>query len=215
MSKTIKFLLLSFSLIGISIFIYQNKIYSNAQIQEGISDKIIRFHVIAASDREEDQALKLTIKNHVLEYMKEPLSKSGSLEDTKRILREENSNIIKLVKEVILRNIPSSSTDSMPTVHTSIEEVYFPIKSYGDLTLPAGNYTAFRIILGEGKGTNWWCVLYPPLCFIDATHGIIPDSSREDFKALLTQEEYEAILSEDITSSQIKFEFKILKFLNP
>lgn len=215
MSKKIKLFLCFFLITFTSIFIYQGKTRSNAKIQEGISDKIIRFHVIASSDREDDQALKLTIKNHVLEYMKEPLSKSESLEDTKRILREQEPNIIKLVKEVIQKNIPSSSNVPIPTVTTSIEEVYFPIKNYGNLTLPAGNYTAFQIILGEGKGTNWWCVLYPPLCFIDATHGIVPDSSKEDFKALLTQEEYEAILSEDITSDQIKFRFKILKFLNP
>ncbi|NLZ81477.1 MAG: stage II sporulation protein R [Clostridiales bacterium] len=215
MSKKIKFILISFLLTFIIILNYQNKVHSNSKIQESISDKIIRFHVIASSDRDDDQALKLTIKNHVLEYMKEPLSKSESLEDTKKILREEDSNIIKLIKEVIKNNISPSSNDPIPTVTTSIEEVYFPIKSYGNLTLPAGNYTAFRIILGEGKGSNWWCVLYPPLCFIDATHGIVPDSSREDFKALLTQEEYEAILSEEITPGQIKFKFKILKFLNP
>lgn len=215
MSKKIKVFLFSLLFILVSILIYQGKLYSSAQIQEGISDKIIRFHVIGSSDRDEDQALKLTIKNHVLDYMKEPLSKSESLEDTKRILKEQDSNIIKLVKEVISKNISPSSNDSIPTVTTAIEEVYFPIKSYGDLTLPAGKYTAFRIILGEGKGSNWWCVLYPPLCFIDATHGVVPDSSREDFKNLLTQEEYEAILSEDISPDKIKIEFKILKFLNP
>lgn len=215
MSKKSKLFSLCFLFVFISTFLYQGKAHSNAVIQEGISDKIIRFHVVASSDREEDQALKLTIKNHVLEYMKEALSQSKSLEDTKRIVREEETNIIKLVNEVIRENIPSSSKESFPTVTTSIEEVYFPIKSYGDLTLPAGNYTAFCIILGEGKGTNWWCVLYPPLCFIDATHGIVPDSSREDFKNILTQEEYEAILSKEITSDQIKFEFKILSFLNP
>lgn len=213
MSKKYNTILFSLLLVLVSIFIYQSRILSNAKIQEGIANKIIRFHVIASSDSEEDQALKLIIKNHVLEYMAKPLSRSVSLEDTKRILREEESNIVKLVKEIMKKNI-SSSTASFPTITTSIEEVYFPIKSYGNLTFPAGNYTAFRIVLGEGNGTNWWCVLYPPLCFIDATHGIVPDSSKEDFKSLLTQEEYEALLSGELTPEQIRFEFKILKFLN-
>ena len=95
-----------------------------------------------------------------------------------------------------------------------IEDIYFPEKSYGDVNFPEGIYTAYRIIIGKGEGANWWCVLYPPLCFLDITHGVLPEASKEVLKQALTEEEYSAITNENRNPDRVKIEFKLLPFLN-
>ena len=83
------------------------------------------------------------------------------------------------------------------------------MKTYADVTFPQGEYEAFRIDIGEANGKNWWCVLYPPLCFVDSVYGELPESSKEELKNVLTDDEYNAI-----TDVQYKYKFKYLKFLN-
>ncbi|MDE7051390.1 MAG: stage II sporulation protein R [Lachnospiraceae bacterium] len=77
--------------------------------------------------------------------------------------------------------------------NVSLEERYFPVKSYGDLVFPAGNYKALCVEIGEAKGRNWWCVLFPSLCFVDETYAVVPDSSKEKLKETLSDEEYESL----------------------
>ena len=78
-------------------------------------------------------------------------------------------------------------------VNVSLEERYFPVKSYGDLVFPAGNYKALCVEIGEAKGRNWWCVLFPSLCFVDETYAVVPDSSKEKLKETLSDEEYKSL----------------------
>lgn len=88
----------------------------------------------------------------------------------------------------------------------------FPTKMYGDITLPAGTYEALRVVVGEGEGQNWWCVMFPPLCFVDATHGTIPDSVKEDLKNVLTKEEYSIVASADQEDEiPIEIKFKVVE----
>lgn len=176
---------------------------SASDIQQSIADRIVRFHVISASDSEYEQGLKLLVKNAVLEMLSDELKDADSKEQTLERLTELTPDILKLVRGVLMQNGSSAS------VSASVTECYFPIKVYGDLTLPAGNYTAFRLVIGEGKGTNWWCVLYPRLCFVDATYGIVPDESKAEFKALLSEDEYNTVFGQKVV-----YRFKILKFLN-
>ena len=83
------------------------------------------------------------------------------------------------------------------------------MKSYGDVTFPPGVYEAFRIDIGDSEGKNWWCVLYPPLCFVDATYGVLPEESKQTLANVLTKDEYNAI-----TGEECEFRFKYLTFLN-
>ena len=79
-------------------------------------------------------------------------------------------------------------------VKVYFENCYFPVKSYGDVTFPPGEYEAFRIDIGESAGKNWWCVLYPPLCFVDTVYGVVPDESKDKLKNVLNEEEYHAVV---------------------
>lgn len=179
------------------------------EVQQDLAQEVVRFHVLAASDSEIDQALKLLVKNRVLEYMSEPLSKAESASEALNLLEDNKEKIIELAKEVIEEN-----GYDYP-VSAQVEDIYFPVKTYGDVTFPAGVYTAFRIIIGEGSGSNWWCVLYPPLCFVDVTHGIVPEESKQQLKHVLTDDEYAAITSGEIDTIPVIYRFRLLSFLNP
>ena len=176
---------------------------SVSDIQKGIAESIVRFHVVSAGDSEYEQSLKLLVKNTVLDFLSEKLADVTSKEETLTVLEELKPEITKLAAGVLRKNNCSIS------VSTNIEDTFFPVKTYGDLTLPAGEYTALKIVLGEGEGTNWWCVLYPRLCFVDATYGVVPDESKAVLKTVLAEDEYNLVFGENVV-----FRFKILKFLN-
>ena len=129
---------------------------------EAVADEnLIRFHVIANSDTVYDQNIKLKVRDRVLEEIRPFLEDAENTEDAGRILRENQEKITQTANKVL------KEENCGYTAKTSLGTSLFPTKCYGDLTLPAGKYNACKIILGEGKGKNWWCVLYPPLCFVD------------------------------------------------
>lgn len=173
-------------------------------IQQGISHKIIRFHVIANSDSDADQALKLKVKEAVVNYTAELLCNSKSISETEDLLSSHTNDIISIANNVISEN------DYDYPVTAEITDTYFPTKSYGNYTFPPGTYRAFQIKIGEAKGKNWWCVLYPPLCFIDISHGTVNPESEELLKETLTTDEFQAV-SDEYT---VKYRFKYLTFLN-
>lgn len=173
-------------------------------IQQGISHKIIRFHVIANSDSDADQALKLKVKEAVVNYTAELLCNSKSISETEDLLSSHTSDIISIANNVISEN------DYDYPVTAEITDTYFPTKSYGSYTFPPGTYRAFQIKIGEAKGKNWWCVLYPPLCFIDISHGTVNPESEELLKETLTTDEFQAV-SDEYT---VKYRFKYMTFLN-
>lgn len=173
-------------------------------IQNGISTKIIRFHVIANSDSSEDQELKLKVKEAVVHYTEICLKNSKSIEQSEAILLEESENITAIAKNIINENGYDYE------VNVELTDTYFPTKSYGNYTFPPGTYRAFQIKIGEAKGQNWWCVLYPPLCFIDISHGIVNEEAETQLKETLTTEEFNAVSD----NCEVKYRFKYLKFLN-
>lgn len=130
---------------------------------EDIFDKIIRFHVIANSDSKEDQELKLKVRDEVIDFMVPKLQDAKTLDEAREILKENIETVNELAEEVIRDNSYGYS------VQTMISHENFPDKLYGDVVFPAGEYEAFRIIIGEGQGKNWWCVMFPSLCFVDET----------------------------------------------
>ena len=190
----------------IMLVIAGGRLYSDSeerQLQKGIASNIIRFHVRAESDSKEDQWLKLQVKEAVLAYISPVLSKSQSVDESRQLLYNESENI-RNVAAATLRSLGDESD-----VNVYFENCYFPMKTYGDMTFPPGEYEAFRVDIGEAQGKNWWCVLYPPLCFVDAVYGEVPEESEEELKGVLTEEEYSMVSGENV-----KFRFKYLKIFN-
>ena len=197
LSKTAKipFLLfiyaISFSMLltGIKYF-HPDGTESPEEIQENIADNIIRLHVIANSDTDTDQSLKLKVRDGIIEQLQDTIAGTSSAAGAEKLLASQEDNIKNSALDII-----SGNGYNYP-VNVSLEERYCPVKSYGDLIFPAGNYKALCVEIGEAKGRNWWCVLFPSLCFVDETYAVVPDSSKEKLKETLSEEEYES-LSQD------------------
>ncbi|MCC8080801.1 MAG: stage II sporulation protein R [Lachnospiraceae bacterium] len=173
------------------------------ELQQGISDKILRFHVLANSDSSEDQTLKLKVRDEVGSYLSVMLSDAASMEESEEIALENLDEIEQIASEVIREE----GYDYDVTV--SLENCRFPEKTYGIYTFPSGNYEALRVVIGDGEGQNWWCVLYPNLCFSGSMYAV-DEVSGEKLSVELTDEEYAAILE----NGDYEVSFKILKFMN-
>lgn len=205
-----------------------------AILQRGIAEEVLRFHVLANSDSEEDQEVKLLVRDAVLEWISTERSDENDLPDVPengaeqtnemsetavcetdntgkttakpkeeqakrkdtdsekeselRFLSEHLGEIEQVANRVLAeQNLPYQAA-------VSVENCYFPERTYGDCTFPAGWYDALRIRLGEAKGHNWWCVLYPGLCFSDCLHAVVDDGGLADLREILTAEEYESLL---------------------
>ena len=131
-------------------------------------------------------------------------SNCSSKEEVIKLAYEYEDEFYKIAKQVINENGYDYE------VNIRIGNFDFPTKTYGDISLPAGNYDALRIEIGEAKGQNWWCVMFPPLCFVDVTSGVVPDESKEIMQENLDYEEY-TLISDD-ESTDIKFKFSLIEF---
>ena len=166
-----------------------------------LSHSAIRFHILANSDSVSDQALKMRVKESVVNYIYE---KTG---DFKTVDEAENFilNNDKTIKSIATKAIADNGYDY--TVSSTFGFSDFPVKSYGDVIFPKGTYTSYTIKIGNGKGRNWWCVLYPPLCFVDVSTGVLPDNSKEKLRDSLSDTQYHTV-------TKYNFKFKYLKFFN-
>lgn len=172
------------------------------EIQQGIAGEVFRLHVIANSDTEKDQELKLKVKTRIVEYLKEILGEDAGLEETKEAVLTHLTEI-----EQEAENLIEEQGFDYP-VEVVVEKTYFPEKTYGDCTFPAGEYEALKVKIGSAKGQNWWCVLYPSLCFLDDTYGIVTEEKKEDLKEVLTAEEFQEILGDSREKKKIRFGFR-------
>lgn len=175
---------------------------------EDYKDKLIRFHVIANSDSDEDQNLKLKVRDAIIDYLQPKLLESESIEESESIIKKEYSELEKISKNIILEN--GYNYD----IQVGIDYSQFPTKQYSNVILPAGEYKALRIIIGEGKGKNWWCVMFPPLCFVDEQKGIIDKDTDDKLREILTEEEYE-LISQKTTKqmNRVQIKFKIVEII--
>ena len=171
-----------------------------------IKDKLIRFHVIANSDTDEDQALKLKVRDAVIDYLQPKLENSNSIQESEKIIKKEYKNLERISKNIISKNGYDYN------VKVGLQYSNFPAKQYSSVVLPAGKYKALKIIIGEGAGKNWWCVMFPPLCFVDDQNGVIDEKTDEKLKEILTPEEYNLIMAKNkIKISNFKLKFKIIE----
>ena len=137
--------------------------HRNTPVSSGHED-LIRLHVLANSDSSADQQLKLKVRDALIAYLEPYLESVTTKPAAKQIILEHKENLIKVAKQVVFTNEADYPVDLEVGIYD------FPIKSYGNLVLPAGKYEAVRILIGKAEGKNWWCVLFPPLCFIDITN---------------------------------------------
>lgn len=172
------------------------------EVQEGIAGKIFRLHVVANSDKEEDQELKLDVKKTVVDYLSRRLGSGADLEETREYVLENLPEI----ERAALKTIEEQGKDY--PISAVVEKTYFPDKTYGDCTFPAGEYEALNIRIGKGEGKNWWCVLYPSLCFIDDTWGIVSREKKEELREILTEEEFRAVLEDPEEKKKVRIGFK-------
>lgn len=176
-----------------------------AWLQHDISEKVLRFHVLANSDDEADQNLKLAVRDAVGSYMQKKLTGVEDLEECEQIV---NGNLDQ-IREVAAETIAQNGYDY--DVTAELEYTSFPVKSYGSYTFPAGEYEALRVVIGEGKGHNWWCVMYPNMCFSGSMYEVVDEQAGEKLREVLTTEEYEKVLAEGNYQIQLKY----FSFLNP
>lgn len=175
-----------------------------ANLQNELAEKIIRFHVIADSDSDASQQLKLKVKDETLGYMKTILTGEEDIATTREIINKNLTEIQNFASEVVKREGYEYN------VSAELETCYFPIKEYGSLTFPAGDYEALRIKIGKAEGKNWWCVMYPNLCFVDGTYAVVSEEVKGTLEHMLTPEEYNMLLD----GSKTKISFKYLDYFN-
>ena len=163
-----------------------------------IYDNTIRLHVLANSDTEHDQSVKLYVRDAVLEKIAELTKEAENVEEAEEIINN-NVGYIRAEAQAALREIGEDIA-----VNVTLSEEYYPTREYEDFRLPAGNYTSLRIMLGKAEGQNWWCVLYPELCTSGAKTGetLVKTGFSKDQIDILTGGE----------KPQYRLKFKILEF---
>ena len=191
-------------LLLLTLFTFVSAIsYVNA-VSEDIANSDFRLHVIANSDSKEDQDLKLKVRDKLLSYMNNLSKNCSSKEEVVEMANSHKEDLKEIAEQVIKENGFDYEVD------VQIGDATFPTKTYGDISLPAGNYDALKVKIGKADGQNWWCVMFPPLCFVDVSSGIVPDSSKEELRENLNEEEYD-LISEN-NDQEINFKFKLVEF---
>lgn len=198
--KNFKRLLIIFLLFIIYI-LFSITSYSNA-VSNDISNNVFRLHVIANSDSEEDQNLKYKVRDSLISYMNSISQNISSKEAAIKIANENKEEFYNIAKQVI------SDNGFDYDVNIEIGNFSFPTKTYGDIALPAGFYDALKVEIGEAVGQNWWCVMFPSLCFVDVSNGVVPKESKENLEMNLEYEDYNLISSDNI---EYKVKFKLVE----
>ena len=172
-------------------------------ISNNLSTAVFRLHVLANSNSEEDQNLKLKVRDSLLNYMNGLCSNCSTKQEAISIANEHKDDFQKIAEQTIKEN----GYDY--TAKINIDNFYFPTINYGDISLPAGYYDALRVEIGEAKGKNWWCVMFPSLCFIDVSSGVVDDNAKENLQDNLQKESYDII--SDSKKPDIKLKFKLIE----
>lgn len=176
--------------------------YSN-KVSGDIADSLLRLHIRANSNKEYDQNLKIKIRDRLLYEFEEELRNANSKTELIEFIETSYDDIIEVCEDVIKQE--GYNYD----VRAKIDETYIETRKYGNVYLPAGIYDALVIEIGTGEGDNWWCVLFPPLCYLESTT-VITNKDKQILESNLTDEEYDIITGGNETD--IQFKFKILEF---
>lgn len=192
------FLLLIF-FIFFSIFSYAKTVSTD------LENNIFRLHILANSNSIEDQSLKLKIRDNIINYLENLCINCSSKSEYISIIEKNIENLKAITTQAIIENGYNYS------INIEIGNFYFPTKHYGNISYPAGFYDGLKIKIGEAEGQNWWCSLFPPLCFTDISSGIIDDNTRKNLENNISSEEFNIISS---NNTIYKIKFKLIEFLN-
>jgi len=152
--------------------------------QQELASQVIRFHVRANSDETSDQEIKIKVKNAVIKYLKPIMQNQKNIEAAKTEILQQLPNVELVVKETLYENdIPAGSS-------VQLTKEYFPEKRYGDFVFPRGTYEGVVISIGEGKGQNWWCMLYPGLCFVNESYAVVSEEGGEKLEKVLSEDTF-------------------------
>lgn len=157
--------------------------------QKAIAKKVLRLHIIANSDSTKDQNLKLFVRDQILHSLQNDMKEVHSASEAKKITKKHLTQIQTAAQKALVSKHCNAS------VKVAVGKRYFPVKQYGDLTFPAGTYDALCIEIGKAEGHNWWCVLFPSLCFVDETTAVVPQDSKEKLQSALSEDDYNSLLS--------------------
>jgi stage II sporulation protein R len=174
------------------------------ELQQGIADKVLRFHVLANSDSSEDQELKLVVRDAVGKKMSELVQGAEDRTACEDVIIEAEEEIRACAKEVI------EAAGYCYDVKVQIADVDFPAKAYGEYVFPAGKYRALQVVIGAGEGHNWWCVMYPNMCFSGSVYEVVEEEAGQALQEVLTEEEYEKV----VFSGNYEIRWKYLTFLD-
>lgn len=203
MTRNLKYIFIILSLLFCFIFVSISS-YAHT-VSENLSDNFFRLHILANSDSEADQNLKLKVRDAIIEYMNSQDFSNSSKSEVISIVEKDLENY-----KLIAENVIDQEGFDYP-VSVEIGNFHFPTKVYGNISLPAGYYDALRIKIGNAEGQNWWCSLFPPLCFIDISSGVIDENSKDNLRENLSDEEFAIVTS---SSEKIKLKFKILEIFS-
>ena len=204
--KVFRWILFGAAVFGVCVLMhFYGKATEAKEMQEDIAKEVIRLHVVANSDLEMDQTLKLEVKEEIVKMLRHKMKKSDSVEEAAKIVQAQIPEVEKCAEEYIRKK-----GFDYP-VNATLENCFFPVKQYGDMVFPAGNYNALNVRIGEASGKNWWCILYPTLCFVDSTYQTVPDESKEKLKESLTDEEYDMLLE---GGENVEYGFWLLDFFS-
>lgn len=177
--------------------------FSSNNYQNEISSKILRFHVLANSNRQEDQDLKLEVRDAVIEYLETILETCETAEQSEIQIRTHLKDIEAAAQAAVAEQGYSYE------VSARLGQNYFPEKSYGDMVFPSGMYEALIVDIGNAVGRNWWCVLFPQLCFTDAVTAYVPEESKDTLRDLLSNEAYQTLYE----GEDVEYRFKIAEVI--
>ena len=174
------------------------------RVMADISSSVVRFHVIANSDTDVDQSLKLKVRDEIIYYLEPVLKNADNVEETKRLIKNNIDKIEEEAQKIVKKY---GYTYSVTAAFGNFD---FPAKAYENAQFPKGKYDALKIVIGKGEGQNWWCVLYPQLCFDYSQKGVLSKESETKLKNVLTYDEYNMITSK----SDFNLKFKIVEWFS-
>jgi len=179
-------------------------VYAN-NVQRDIADNVIRFHVMAHSNDDIDQALKEHVRTEILAEFASTLF-YGEVHD------------VDAVRAIVADNLPAIQEHAQKTVrqagfdhdvHAEISTIFFPTRLYGNMVFPPGNYEAVQIIIGDGVGSNWWCLMFPPLCYVDLTSTA---AGRRQLAETVSEEGFRLLMHQEETSPELVVRFRVVEW---
>lgn len=197
-TKTIVKLYVLILSLGTIFSLYMPKTEVTANEPQVIPNEAIRLRILANSDNEADQAIKRKVRDAINAEITKWVGELTSIDKARNVIQSRLPEIQKIAEEVVIQEGLNQ------TVKADFGKVSFPTKLYGQFIYPAGEYEAILITLGDGKGANWWCVLFPPLCFLDVSSGVAVNkgTAEESPKGEAEAEEESAVSAETKNKSK-------------